>query len=158
VTLPVRAVAVPKEEPASVQAPAPQCSEPVSLHGVKILAVDDDPDARDLLEDVLAGAGAIVETAESAAAGLRAVQRFRPHILVSDIGMPEEDGYSFVRRLHSLQPADGGGIPSIALTAYTGVADRTKALAAGFTTHIGKPVNPNDLVAAVANLAAFVRR
>jgi CheY-like chemotaxis protein len=72
--------------------------------------------------------------------------------------MPEEDGYSFVRRVRSLTASSGVSIPSIALTAYTRGVDRTKALAAGFTTHISKPVNPDDLVAAVANLAPFAVR
>jgi CheY-like chemotaxis protein len=99
-----------------------------------------------------------VETAESAASGLEAVRRVRPDVLVSDIAMPGEDGYALIRRMRALRPGEGGGIPSIALTAYTRTEDRTRALAAGFTTHVGKPVNPQDLVAAVANLAALARR
>jgi CheY-like chemotaxis protein len=123
-----------------------------------VLVVDDDPDARDLLTHVLSNAGATVESGESASAGLEKVRSFRPHVLVSDIGMPGEDGYSFVRRVQSLELSEGGAIPSIALTAYTRIEDRNKALAAGFTTHIGKPVNPDDLVAAVENLGRFMRR
>src|SRR5207249_11700714 len=98
-----------------------------------------------------------VETAASALAGFDAVRAFRPHVLISDIGMPDEDGYSFMRRVHAMAATSGDSIPSIALTAYTRSEDRTKALAAGFTTHVGTPVNPVDLVAAVANLAAFAR-
>jgi CheY-like chemotaxis protein len=70
--------------------------------------------------------------------------------------MPEEDGYSLMRRVRELPAEKGGTIPAVALTAYTRAEDRTKALAAGFTTHIGKPVNPDDLVRAIKNLAAFV--
>jgi CheY-like chemotaxis protein len=125
---------------------------------VSVVVVDDDPDARELVSYTLSAVGALVETAESAAEGLEVVRRVRPHVLVSDIAMPGEDGYSLIARMRSLGASEGGGIPSIALTAYTRTEDRTRALAAGFTTHVGKPVNPNDLVAAVANLAAFTRR
>ena len=79
-------------------------------------------------------------------------------MLVSDIGMPGEDGYSFVRRVRWLEPKELGAIPSIAVTAYTRAEDGTKALAAGFTTHIGKPVNPANIIVSVENLAVFARR
>ncbi|HLV65318.1 MAG TPA: ATP-binding protein [Polyangiaceae bacterium] len=160
VRLPVRAllprVAVEPTAPSSL--PPSERRQRASLNGLRLLVVDDDPDARELLKMVLTHAGAEVETAGSASEGLLALQRFRPHVLVSDIGMPEEDGYSFITRARALAPSQGGGIPSIALTAYTRAEDRTKALAAGFTTHVGKPVNPDDLISAVANLSAFVRR
>ncbi len=81
-----------------------------------------------------------------------ALIRFRPHVLVSDIGMPEENGYSLMRRLRQLGPDESSSIPSLALTAYTRAEDREQPLAAGFTTHLGKPVSPDDLVAAVAQL------
>ncbi len=161
VTLPVRAVAVGDvpEEPARPDVACPAPSDVVSsLKGVSVVVVDDDPDARDLLSFTLSAVGALVETAESAASGLEAVRRIRPDVLVSDIAMPGEDGYTLIRRMRALRPGEGGGIPSIALTAYTRTEDRTRALAAGFTTHVGKPVNPQDLVAAVANLAALARR
>jgi PAS domain S-box-containing protein len=156
VRLPVRAVLA--DEPAraaeSDRAERRALPPPISLAGLRVLVVDDDDDARDLLEDVLVAAGAVVEKADSAARGLEKICAFRPQVLVSDIGMPGEDGYAFVQRVRAVD----GAIPSIALTAYTRSEDRTKALAAGFTTHIGKPVNPDDLVAAVANLATFGRR
>jgi CheY-like chemotaxis protein len=117
------------------------------------LVVDDDPDACDLLASVLEDAGATVATAPSAREGFDLLQRFRPDVLVSDIGMPDEDGYSLIGRVRASTEEIGGAIPSIALTAYTRNEDRLKALAAGFTTHIGKPVNPDDLVAVVAGLA-----
>jgi CheY-like chemotaxis protein len=122
-----------------------------------VLVVDDEADARDLLHTVLSGVGAIVETASSALEGLALVHQFKPQIVVSDIGMPETDGYSFMERIRA-GDASGRGIPSIALTAYTREQDRAKALAAGFTTHLGKPVNPHDLITAVANLAVFASR
>ncbi len=123
--------------------------------GLRVLVVDDEEDARDLLHMLLSQAGASVETAASAALGLEAVERFRPHVLVSDIGMPDEDGLSFIRRIRAA--TSNLALPSIALTAYTRSEDKTRALAAGFTTHIGKPVDPDDLIAAVANLAALIR-
>ncbi|HMJ10755.1 MAG TPA: PAS domain S-box protein, partial [Polyangiaceae bacterium] len=150
------------EEPAdtgSVQAASRAFHGPQpALRGVRVLVVDDDDDARDLLTMVLEKVDATVVNAASAAAGFAALQRFRPHVLVSDIAMPEEDGYSFAQRVRALDSSAGGGIPSIALTAYTRTEDRARALAAGFTTHIGKPVDPDELVASVANLAGFSRR
>ncbi len=161
ISLPVRAIAprlAPPKQPGAPQAREHAAIAADALAGLRVLVVDDDADARELLQTLLEEAGAEVETADSAEAGLAALRRARPHVLVSDIGMPNEDGISFVRRVRQLDPEEGGRIPSIALTAYTRSEDRTKALAAGFTTHIGKPVDPTDLVAAVANLSAFARR
>jgi PAS domain S-box-containing protein len=159
VTLPVRAVertAVSKPQAAGHEARA-AFQSPARLSGTRVLVVDDERDARELLETVLTSAGAQVESASSAAEGLSVLERFRPHVLVSDIGMPEEDGYSLIQRVKAL-PGSIGAIPSIALTAYTRAQDKTRALALGFTTHIGKPVDPDDLVAAVANLARLIPR
>ncbi|MBX3233377.1 MAG: PAS domain S-box protein [Labilithrix sp.] len=149
--LPVRAtVSVPPANPAR------SGSVRRSLLGeLRVLVVDDDADARDLVRAVLESAGAHVTVASSAEEALAAVRDAAPHVLVSDIGMPEQDGYSLMRRLRAIEPALA--LPSIALTAYTRAEDRTKALAAGFTTHIGKPVNPEDLITAVANLTPFAR-
>lgn len=160
VRLPVRAVqptptpAVAPDEPAVV----PQPNDPARLAGVRVLVVDDEPDARDVVAEVLRLDGGEIETADSAAEAFEAAVRFRPHVIVSDIGMPVEDGYSFISRLRCIDEAAVGSIPAIALTAYTRPEDRTKALAAGFTTHIGKPVNPEDLLAAIANLARLAPR
>jgi PAS domain S-box-containing protein len=125
------------------------------LSGTRVLVVEDEADGRELLEAVLTSAGAEVATAANAAQGLDLLQRFRPHVLVSDIGMPEEDGYSLIQRVKAL-PGSAASIPSIALTAFTRAQDKTKALAMGFTTHVSKPVNPDDLVITVANLAMLV--
>ncbi len=158
VTLPVRAVSpvsiVDEEEPVVDAHVGPR---PASIEGLRVLVVDDEADARDLLSEVLSEAGAEIRTAESAAEGFRLLEKFNPHVLVSDIGMPNEDGYSFMRRVRGLDPSGSGGVPSIALTAYTRGEDKTKALSSGFTTHIGKPVSPDALLAAVSNLAQFSR-
>jgi PAS domain S-box-containing protein len=160
VAIPIRSVMRAESYETSPQLAAPSTvvsGSRARLTGTRVLVVDDEPDARELLEAVLVSAGAAVETAASAAQGLAALPRFQPHVLVSDVGMPEEDGYAFIQRVKGL-PGTVGTIPSIALTAYTRAQDKSKALAMGFTTHIGKPVNPDDLIAAVANLAALASR
>jgi CheY-like chemotaxis protein len=118
-----------------------------------VLVVDDDADARELLSTILERAGAQVVTADSAELGFQALPEFRPDVLISDIGMAAEDGYSFMRRVRGLTREAGGRVPALALSAYARAEDRVKALDAGFTTHIGKPLKPNDLLTAVAELA-----
>jgi CheY-like chemotaxis protein len=125
-----------------------------SLDGIRVLTVDDNPDANELVTEILADAGALVASAESAAAAFRTLQAFHPHVLLSDIGMPEEDGYSLIRRVRTLPAARGGETPAIALTAYTQEADRREAIAAGFTLHMSKPIQPHRLIAAVSSLAS----
>jgi CheY-like chemotaxis protein len=158
VTFPVHAVTVaPAQvvERASEQvAPPPERGPLDVLEQLRVLLVEDDPDARELVGAILVNAGAVVKSFSSAGAAYEAFATFRPQLLVSDVAMPDEDGYSLIRRIRALDPKQGGAIPAIALTAYTRAEDRTKALAAGFTTHIGKPVNPVDLVVALRNLAA----
>jgi len=158
ITLPIRAVVedAPPQTRSSPQATATAGRAAGALRGVRVLVVDDDADARELLSSVLVEAGATVETSRSTAEGFEAVRRFRPHLFVSDIGMPEADGYELAARVRGLQSAEGGSIPSIALTAYARGEDRTKALAAGFTLHIGKPVSPDDLIWAVERLVTEV--
>jgi PAS domain S-box-containing protein len=155
VTLPIRAVARPQGEspsPPRVSAPASQTLG--RLNGLRVLVVDDEPDARDLIATVFLDAGARVETAQSAVEGLQIFKRIQPDILVSDIGMPDEDGFSFMRKIRALSAAEKGTIPSLALTAFATADDRARALGAGYTMHLGKPVDPDALVAAVAKLAA----
>ena len=124
-----------------------------SLHGVRVLVVDDEPDARELIERVLRKCGAEVSLAGSAGAAADAMPLVRPDVLVSDIGMPEEDGYSLVRRVRALPPQLGGDTPAIALTAFARNEERLRALEAGFQLHVTKPVEPAALAAAVAELA-----
>jgi PAS domain S-box-containing protein len=129
-----------------------------ALSGVRVLLVEDDVDSRELVGAILNGAGATVRAVGTAAEAFAALPEYRPHILLSDIAMPDEDGYGLIRRVRELGAAGGGDIPSIALTAYTRPEDRTKAMAAGFTTHLSKPVNPPDLIAAIARIGAALRR
>jgi len=126
-----------------------------TLSGLSILVVDDEIDARELLSTVLQECGAVVSAVASVADAIAAIEQFQPDILVSDIGMPGEDGYSLIRRIRAMEAQNGGRIPAVALTAYARVEDRTRALAAGFQMHIAKPVNPTELVAVIANLAGW---
>jgi PAS domain S-box-containing protein len=155
VVAPVLAQAANDARCAASEDGAPQ--QPGALAGTRVLVVDDEPDARELVKTVLTQAGAAVETAGSASEGFTLLQRFQPHVLVSDIGMPREDGYSFIQRVRALDAAAGGSVPSLALTAYTRSQDRSHALALGFSSHLGKPVDPGDLVSAVADLAGQTR-
>jgi CheY-like chemotaxis protein len=124
------------------------------LAGVRVLFIDDEPDARELITCFLESTGAEVVTAASAKEAFDTLAAFRPTVLVSDIGMPVEDGYSFIRSLRAFEADVGEGIPSLALTAYASLEYRAKALAAGFDRHIGTPVDLDMLVSAIADLAA----
>ncbi len=127
--------------------------DPERIGGVRVLVVDDDVDARELARRLLEHAGATVETAQSCGAALAALGRGRFDVLVSDIGMPGEDGYELIRQVRALPTDRHGAIPAVALTAYARTEDRVKALRAGFHMHATKPVDPVELVAAVASLA-----
>jgi signal transduction histidine kinase/ActR/RegA family two-component response regulator len=124
----------------------------LDLAGIKVLVVDDEADARDLIARVLAECRAEVFTAGTADEALAAIERVRPHVLVSDIGMPNVDGYQLLRLVRELGLARGGGVPAIALTAFARSEDRTRALHAGFVVHVSKPVEPAELMAAVASV------
>jgi signal transduction histidine kinase len=128
------------------------------LDGVTVLYVDDEPDARELARRILANQGARVITADSAEAGRQLVAREHPDVLVADIGMPEEDGYSLIRTIRSLPAEQGGSIPAAAVTALARSEDRRRALLAGFQTHVAKPVDVVELVAVVASLAGRTGR
>jgi CheY-like chemotaxis protein len=120
-----------------------------------VLVVDDQLDALELCNDVLTGAGADVQTAQSANEALEKLIDFRPHVLVSDIGMPDVDGYGFIRRVRLLGTGSGGRTPAVALTAYAGGDDAARCFAAGFQNHVAKPVDPEQLIRVVANLAGL---
>ncbi|HEX7812912.1 MAG TPA: ATP-binding protein [Burkholderiales bacterium] len=125
----------------------------LDLTGTKVLVVDDEIDARELIKRVLSDCHAQVFTAGAADEALRLVERERPDVFISDIGMPEVDGYELLRLVRDLGPDRGGRVPAIALTAFARSEDRTRAVRAGFLVHVSKPVEPAELVATVANLA-----
>ena len=122
------------------------------LNGVKVLLVDDEPDTRELIAFILEQCGAVVTQAASAVEALRVMPQFQPNLLLSDIGMPEVDGYMLMRQIRAMSPEMGGTIPAIALTAYAAEVDYQQAIAAGFEQHITKPVEPAKLIRAIANL------
>jgi signal transduction histidine kinase/ActR/RegA family two-component response regulator len=124
-----------------------------SLAGVRVLVVEDDHDTLELFTGILSLGGAEVRGVTRAAEGLAAVAAWRPDVIVSDIEMPEADGYAFIRRLRALPPERGGTVPAVAITAHGSSHDRFEALAAGFQMHVPKPVEPAELVAVVANVA-----
>ena len=126
---------------------------PTPLAGMRVLVVDDEEDARDLLAAVLGRCGAEVLTAASAGEALVAFGEQKPDVLVSDIGMPGEDGYELIRKVRTLSAERGGCTPALALTAYAREEDRERALSSGYQAHAAKPVEPTELAAAVANLA-----
>jgi CheY-like chemotaxis protein len=123
----------------------------VSLEGVHVLIVDDEQDARALVERLLKECAATVTTAASAREALAHVERDKPDVLVSDIGMPEHDGYALIRWIRRLE-GERGEIPAIAFTAYARPEDRAKAIQAGYQLHLAKPVEPMRLVSMVASL------
>ena len=128
-------------------------NNPPDLRGVRVLAVDDEPDARHLLKAVLEQCGAEVRTCGSAMEALAVLGEYRPDVLVSDIGMPEEDGYSLIGKVRALGAESGGRTPAVALTAYARVEDRLQALSAGYNMHVAKPVEPAELAVVISSLA-----
>jgi signal transduction histidine kinase/DNA-binding response OmpR family regulator len=124
-----------------------------SLRGLRVLVVDDDRDGLELVSMILVSGGAEVKAFSSAAEGLEALQAWRPDVLISDIEMPGEDGYAFIRRVRALDGAASARLPAVALTAYGRVEDRLRTLAAGYSMHIPKPVDPAELTTVVASLA-----
>jgi len=124
-----------------------------NLTGISVLLVDDEEDTLVMLDETLKQCGANVRTAVSSADGLEILRTWKPDVIISDIAMPGEDGYSFIRRVRALPAEKGGDIPAAALTAHVRVEDRLRVLSSGFQTHLPKPIEPRELVAAVASLA-----
>lgn len=156
VTLPV--VAIYRVDPVAgrvhpaARALLPQAESAERLDGIRALVVDDEPDTRELLKAGLENCGVEVIVAASVAEALRAINEKAPDVLISDIGMPGEDGYDLIRTVRALTPAQGGRIPAIALTAYARVEDRLKALRSGYQMHVPKPVELAELVTVVDSL------
>jgi len=125
----------------------------LSLNGLRVLIVDDEFDARTLLMAMLERCGAEVLAAGSALEGLEAIERWRPDVLVADIGMPVEDGYGLIRKVRALSKERGGQTPALALTAYARTEDRVRAISEGYQLHLAKPVDRVELATVVASLA-----
>ncbi len=133
----------------------------LELDGLRVLAVDNDSDARDLIKTILTQYGAVVETAGSVGQALAVFERpeeWRPELLISDIEMPEADGYQLIRKLREMEARQGKRVPAIALTAYAGAEDRLRSLSAGFHMHVTKPVEPVELLTIVASLTGRLNR
>src|SRR5262249_32449865 len=122
-----------------------------ALDGLRVLVVDDEADSNEAVRALLSSCGAEVRPAASVAQALEILGDWTPHLLVSDIGMPGEDGYALIAKVRGLE-AGRERTPAIALTAHAGVEDRVRVLSAGFQMHVPKPVEPAELLAAVANV------
>lgn len=127
-------------------------SQPLTLSGVRVLIVDDEPDIRDLITFILEDYDVEVMAVSSAQEALEIIAQFLPNVIVSDIGMPDIDGYMLMRQIRQRSPQSGGNTPAIALTAYAGEINQQQALAAGFQMHVSKPVDPDGLIEAIASL------
>ena len=141
------------EEHAFYPAGSATTAPPAILEGLRVLVIDDEEDTRELLTIALTQSGAEVRTAGTVAAALKILNQWNPNVLVSDIGMPSENGYDLIRTVRALEAEKGGTIPALALTGYASAEDAARARIAGYQTHMAKPVVPSDLVAAVASLA-----
>jgi CheY-like chemotaxis protein len=139
--------------PARVDAVSPADGKAVRLDGIRVLVVEDKPDTRRLLEMMLKLSGASTGSAGSTEEAIQRLDEGSFDVLLSDIGMPDEDGFSLMRRVRSRPPERGGNIPAAALTGYADAESRRQCLEAGFQAHLHKPVERAELVAAVARLA-----
>jgi PAS domain S-box-containing protein len=138
-----------RTQPSAVKSVPRVATTSQALQGVGVLIVDDDAETRELLQAIVGSAGAEVMVAASAREAVDVFDRRRPDLIVSDVGMPGEDGYSLIRRIRSRSAADGGLTPAVALTAHARMEDRSRSLRAGFQYHLAKPADPAELVAVV---------
>ena len=152
-SLPLRAAASEVEPVDGLLESRLRSADTPSLHGVRVLVVDDDTDARQMISAVLRRSGAEVKACCSAGEALTALPQWRPDVLMSDIGMPHEDGYELIHKVRALTDERGGRVPAAALTAYARDEDRKRAIAEGYQMHVAKPASSAELVAAVATLA-----
>jgi len=153
VSLPVRTLGTGADPAAAATASplAPTAESP--LHGLRTLVVEDDPDSLEMVCTLLTQRGADVQPAASSAEALAVMERWTPDLLISDLGMPEEDGYTLIRRVRALPAERGGQVPAVALSARIRPEDRIEALSAGFQMHVAKPVAPAELLAVAIALA-----
>lgn len=126
---------------------------PPDLAGLRVLVVEDDPDTRDVITVMLEESGALVTTAETVEAALAAIETATPDVLMSDLSMPKRDGYDLIRSVRALDPAFGGLVPAIALTAHARSEDRERVISAGYQRYLSKPIDIEELVATIATLA-----
>jgi CheY-like chemotaxis protein len=138
--------------PHSALSSAPFEVRGIALRGVKVLVVDDEQDAREMIRRVLVASGAEVNTASSAAEVLQLLDDLNPDVLISDVGLPGEDGYELIRKIR-MRGGRTGRIRAVALTAFARLEDRTKALLAGYQMHLAKPVDARELIVTIASLA-----
>ncbi len=157
VTFPVLSMALPAVEDVTSAAVSEAVSAAdelgLSLEGLRVMAIDDEPDTLEMIRHILERCRAQVRTATSALEGLKQLRTWTPDVLVADIGMPARDGYWLIRRVRDLAPERGGKVPAVALTAFARTEDRLRTLAAGYQTYVAKPVEPAELVAAVSSLS-----
>jgi PAS domain S-box-containing protein len=155
-TLASAGLTAPLDRAPEQQAVTPACAEPTEpatrLDNVSVLLVDDEPDVRAVTTRLLQDAGAHVMAAASADEALDLLRRQKPAVILSDVGMPDVDGYELIRRVRELPPTEGGQTPAAAFTAFTRPVDQARALAAGYQMHLAKPVPPLMLLTAVATL------
>jgi signal transduction histidine kinase/CheY-like chemotaxis protein len=150
---PPRRTAVPAHQTLSLASAGDEPWPLAGLSRLRVLVVDDDPDSREVVREVLEQAGAVVAVAGSTPEALRSIAERPPDVLLSDLGMPGEDGYQLMRQVRALDPVAGGKVPAAALTAYTQAENRHAAFEAGFQGYLAKPIDPAELTAAVARLA-----
>jgi PAS domain S-box-containing protein len=161
VDIPVRAAQDVERKPEQLhaaieEAAVIECSP--KLENVRVLIVDDEADARSVLTAIIKQCGAEVLAVATTAEAVEAMESFKPDVLLSDIGIPGEDGYTLIRKVRALSPEQGGKIPAVALTAYAREEDRMRALMAGYQSHVAKPVNPAELIAVLTGLAGLIER
>jgi CheY-like chemotaxis protein len=160
VKLPLMIVHAPTDSEARIHPTSPRTGSDVAmpdLHGLSVVAVDDDADALSLVSEILEAAGARVTVAHSAAEALVILESTIPTVIVADIGMPAMDGLAFIARVRQHADENVRGVPAAALTAYARSDDRIKAMRAGFQLHLAKPIDPAELLTAVAALGGRPR-
>jgi CheY-like chemotaxis protein len=157
IALPLAAPPVLLEAALAPTASTEAITDDLSLAGIRVLVVEDEQDAAEFVKQLLENHGADVVTATSAREALKVIIARKPDILISDIGLPELDGYQFLEQVRRREAAEGGGIPAIALTAFARSEDRTRALLAGYQAHLAKPVESTELLATVASFAELAR-
>ncbi|MBI3950706.1 MAG: response regulator [Acidobacteria bacterium] len=144
------------ERASAIAEPNRSVDSTINLGGVRVLAVDDEPDARALISTVLEQRGAEVRAVASAREAMEELESWKPDVIVADIGMPDEDGYWLIHQIRALAPDRGGRVPAVALTAYARAGDRERALSAGYQVHVPKPVQPTELAAVIASLTGRI--